>query len=260
MQKLKYKLFTSINNNKEKEKEKENTDDNILFLSKELITNLKTQIDYTNSKRKLEEIDINILKNTLDSDEKKKTFWINIYNSYTIINLKDESQKKIYPRLKFFDQKNIKIAKEIFSLSQIENKFLRRSKILFCLGYMSYPNCFVSSLEKSLRVNKLDSRIHFALNCGAKSCPPVLFYNENNIDRSLLKAEKSFISSSEFDEKTKILKVSRIFFWYKGDFGGTKGVINLHMQHGIVPGVFKVSDVNLKYQDYNWEIITENRE
>jgi hypothetical protein len=27
-------------------------------------------------------------------------------------------------------------------------------------------------------MEKLDPRIHFALNCGAKSCPPVLTYNE----------------------------------------------------------------------------------
>ena len=246
-----HKKFFSIQN-------KQNLPINeILNLSKQLITNLKTQVDYTEIKKTLEEIDLKSLKDSLDSDDKKKTFWINIYNSYTIINLKDEKQKKIYPKLKFFDLKNIKIANENFSLSQIENRFLRRSKILFCLGYMSYPNCFLSSTEKTLRVDKLDSRIHFALNCGAKSCPPILFYEDKIIDKNLLKAEKSFVKSSEFDEKKKLLSVSKIFYWYKGDFGGTSGIIALHKQHKIIPDSFKDEKINLKYQEYSWEI-TDN--
>ena len=41
-------------------------------------------------------------------------------------------------------------------------------------------------------VDPKDKRIHFALNCGAKSCPPIRVFAPENVDTSLQKAAEAF--------------------------------------------------------------------
>ena len=36
-----------------------------------------------------------------------------------------------------------------------------------------------------MAVDVIDFRIHFALNCGAKSCPPIAFYSYDKINDQL---------------------------------------------------------------------------
>ena len=63
--------------------------------------------------------------------------------------------------------------------------------------------------------------IHFALNCGAESCPPIKNYSSENIKEQLNLATQAFFE----DEKSLTivseteLKVSKILDWYKVDFG-----------------------------------------
>ena len=46
----------------------------------------------------------------------------------------------------------------------------------------------------------------FALNCGAKSCPPIAFYNAADIDAQLDLATQAFLEGeSEFDDEQKII-------------------------------------------------------
>merc|ERR1719184_519606 len=49
------------------------------------------------------------------------------------------------------------------------------------------PRCKVS-------LTKLDPRLHFALNCGARSCPPIRIYTEERINSQLEMATESFLS------------------------------------------------------------------
>ena len=62
-------------------------------------------------------------------------------------------------------------------------------------------------------------RIHFALNCGARSCPPIRVYDAAKLDRQLDTAAKSFVSQEAEVAEGGVAKVSKIFMWYKGDFG-----------------------------------------
>ena len=83
----------------------------------------------------------------------------------------------------------------------------------------------------------LDNRIHFALNCGAESCPPVLFYTADNINVELNIATNNFVNSSEvkYDKSRNSLHISKIFHWYKGDFGGKSGVVDLLKKFKAIP-------------------------
>ena len=65
----------------------------------------------------------------------------------------------------------------------------------------------------------LDPRIHFILNCGAKSCPPIKILPENP-EEGLQMAAASYISSElSINSMTKTIHVPKLAFWYEKDFG-----------------------------------------
>lgn len=67
------------------------------------------------------------------------------------------------------------IGAEIFTLDDIEHGILRsNSNMNMQLG---------DSRMKFIMDKPLDPRIHFTLNCGAKSCPPILVYTPELLDR-----------------------------------------------------------------------------
>ena len=54
-----------------------------------------------------------------------------------------------------------------------------------------------SDPRRSLAIEKMDPRVHFALNCGAKSCPPVrVFSPPPALDKELKAAATAFVMSS----------------------------------------------------------------
>lgn len=122
------------------------------------------------------------LNKQLNSDSVKFTFFINLYNAFTQTAL--QQNPDLYKsRSQFFKDKFIVIANHAFSLDDFENGFLRKSQFKYGLGYIQ--SWFPGKIERNWRVNSKDYRIHFALNCGAKSCPPIAFYSANSISEDL---------------------------------------------------------------------------
>ena len=138
---------------------------NLTELSGKLLLHVKKHEDTTITLTLLENITIERLTDELNTDDAKKCFWINIYNAYYQLLALKHNQT----RGDIFKLKDIKIARNQFSLDDIEHGILRKYRWKFSLGYL--PNIFVSVLIKKLAVNVVDYRIHFALNCGAVSCP-----------------------------------------------------------------------------------------
>lgn len=193
------------------------------------------------------------LINELKNDDDKKAFWINLYNAYTNASLhKDPGQYK--SRNKFFKKKNIIIAGKLFSLDKIEHGILRRSKIKWSLGYFS--KLFPGRSEKQLRVNKLDHRIHFALNCGARSCPPIAFYDPENINRQLDIAEKSYLASEiNYNAENNTLQLPAILSWFRRDFGGKKKIIELLRSKQLLASNV---DPAISFKKYDWTLYLDN--
>ena len=185
----------------------------------------------------------------LNTDAKAKAFWLNIYNAYTQVLLQ-KNPDAYKNRNRFFKNKSIEIAGKRLSLDFIEHHIIRRSEWKLGLGYIKL--LFPSSLEKQLRLSKKDYRIHFALNCGAKSCPPIAFYDDEKLEEQLNLAEKAFIKNdAEYDEAANVVSVSKIFSWFRGDFGGKKGIRKLLVKHNIIPADKKVK---LKFKPYDWSL------
>lgn len=193
---------------------------------------------------KLEQIKYNSLLSELSIDQHKLAFWINIYNAFYQI---------LYKHYKI-DSNNIYTAKEItianrkFSLDDVEHGILRKYRYKYSLGYFS--NFMASDIIKELAVDKIDYRIHFALNCGAVSCPPIYFYSADKIEEQLELATLSFLESEVkvIDDKKQI-EISQLFKWFKADFGSEKGI------REILKNYLKIDFPNYKltYSVYNWQ-------
>jgi len=73
-------------------------------------------------------------------------------------------------------------------------------------------------------VKEADCRLHFGLNCGARSCPPVSTYSADNLEEDITMAALAFCEDDHnvhVDVKKKELHLSMIFSWYKIDFAKT---------------------------------------
>lgn len=225
----------------------------IVELSEQFIYAAKTGTNTTNLTNKLQTLPYDSLLNKLVTDNEKKAFWINIYNGFTHVFL-DKNPEQYKNRGRFFGAKQITIAGKLFSLDDIEHGILRRSKIKWSEGYLN--KWFPSKTEKDLRVDTLDYRIHFALNCGAKSCPPIAFYNAVKINQQLDIATQAYlIGEADYYANKNTLQLPTLMSWFRHDFGGKKQMLKLVKKLGIVPAD---KQPKIHFKKYDWNLYLNN--
>jgi len=224
---------------------------NLIGTSQKLLKASKSTNSVTSLLNQLEDISLSELEIYLDTDDKRKAFWINIYNAFAIIYLKPNPKIILnsISRKKFFSKKRIQLGGCIFSLNDVEHQILRKSKIWWSKGFLTKP--IIKSCFRKLRVNYFDSRIHFALNCGGMGCPPIRYYDAKTIDEQLEIATQAFLFSETKREPTKNrIRISKLFNWYLGDFGGKKGVISFLKKYEILN---ESESPSIVYSEYSWE-------
>lgn len=224
-------------------------DTSLLLLSEQFLYKVKLQESTTELEEQLAILDYNRLRNGLNNDNAIKTFWLNMYNGwFQILAIREKLKKP-----KIFTSKQITIASKKFSLDNIEHGILRKFRWKFSKGYL--PSFFPGKTIKQLAVEKIDHRIHFALNCGAKSCPPIAFYNYEKLDKQLDVAAKVFLTSeTEIDSINKKLTVTKIMDWFRSDFGGKKGIRRIIKKYLNKD----VDGYKIKLKPYNWDEVLHN--
>lgn len=112
-----------------------------------------------------------------------------------------------------------------------------------------------NALEKeTIRSKFNDPRVHFALNCASRSCPPLQAeaFRGDKLDAQFEKLAKSFANSERgVRVNGNGAELSKIFDWYKDDFakeGGALAFINKR-RASPVP-----ADAKISYQDYDWSL------
>ena len=197
------------------------------------------------AKEKIASIEKEGLSESLETDKEKKAFWLNVYNAYIRMLLK-EKPSRFDRKFIFFHRGYIKVAGKALSLEKVEHGLLRGSKLSFSFGYLRNP--LAGLFERKFRVEEVDPRIHFALNCGAQTCPPIRFYESENIDDQLDTATESYLGQ-EVVEEEDFLSVPRVFLWFRGDFGGKRGI-----RHFLEVKGFETDGKSIKYREWNWEM------
>lgn len=196
-------------------------------------------VDYTSFKKDKDVLDtyINYLSKTSPkvswSDNKKKAFWINAYNAYTLKLILEN-----YP---------------LKSITKISQKGKTAWKIPFVVvGGKTYT---LDQVENEiLRVKYFDPRIHVGVNCASGSCPKLanFAFTENNIDTKLESLMKTFINDNSRNLLSfKKVQISSIFDWYKQDFTKKGSVIDYINKYAKTPVKPKAK---ISYLTYDWSL------
>ncbi|WP_131694664.1 DUF547 domain-containing protein [Dyadobacter tibetensis] len=215
---------------------------NLLRDSEELLMAVKMELPVNDLVARFEGVDADLLEEQLIMDDDRKVFWINVYNAFFQILAREGL---VAPAI--FTEKNFTIASVPLSLDEVEHGILRRYRAKWSRGYL--PRFCVAPLIKKWAVDTLDYRIHFALNCGAKSCPPIGFYTQNKIDQQLDIAMLTFLKSeTSINLENKTVRTSRLLQWYRHDFKGRRGILRL------LSSVLEkdLTGYRLSYSDYDW--------
>jgi hypothetical protein len=149
---------------------------------------------YVDLSASLDAVDLSLLT----TKEAKLAFWINAYNSLIVHALTVVGPAETtLQRLTWFGRVAYRIGGTVFSADDIEHGVLR--------GNASPPASFLNLVglralaaavspafgpsdprrAYSLARDEVDPRIHFALNCGAKSCPAIKVYSAEVLEDGL---------------------------------------------------------------------------
>ncbi len=222
-------------------------------LSEQFLKNIKQGKDTKDLQDILAKTSLEELENQLRTNDQKTAFWLNIYNAYIQVILA-ENPELYQDRGSFFKMEQINIAGNMLSFADIEHGMVRKSQWEYGLGYIR--KWFPSKFERKLRVEERDYRIHFALNCGAKDCPPVAIYEADRLDEQLAKGTKRFLTNtSDFDKTKREAAVTSLFSWFRGDFGGKGGTKDILKKNGIINST---KGVDLVYKNYDWTLYLDN--
>ena len=160
------------------------------------------------------------------SRNEKLAYWINLYNAATLDLILDHYPISSIMSLdggKTWDVKRVKSGSRTLSLNQIENEIIRPE----------YK----------------EPRIHFAVNCAAKGCPPLrnAAFIASKLDQQLEEQTRKFINNpAHIKISGKQVQISRIFDWYSDDFTDVKSFIGRYRD---IP-----KDSNLTFTDYDWSL------
>ncbi|MFY9242344.1 MAG: DUF547 domain-containing protein [Polaribacter sp.] len=221
-------------------------------VSKDLLQNIMDKKSYENQVTLLANSTLEDLTSELKTDTQKLAFWINIYNSFIQISL-TENPDLYKDRGTFFSTPRVKIAGETLSFDDIEHDIIRRSRVKLSWGYLR--KYFRPKWERKLRVQNIDWRIHFALNCGAKSCPPVALFTNENLNKELdFMATEYLKEQTTYNSETKTAKSVSLFSWFRADFGGICGARQILVDYKITPEKPK----KLEFKNYDWTLLLGN--
>lgn len=110
-----------------------------------------------------------------------------------------------------------------------------------------------------LRPQFQDPRVHFAINCAAKSCPPLynIPFNGQDLDRQLDHTTRSFINDpARYRIDGNTLYVSRIFKWFGEDFDEDPiGFFQKYAEGDLQSELqTRSQDLRVKFLDYDWSL------
>ena len=220
-----------------------------------LMKGSKTFDEYQEITARLKEFDLNSLKTV----EKKLAFWINIYNALVVDGIAQLGVENSVTEIsRFFESVSYNIGEYTFSLDQIEHGILRGNtkKHLFALRPFSS-----SDPRTKFVLPTLDPRIHFCLVCGSTSCPPIGTYQEEKIENQMSLAATTFINGTDviIDKEKNKITLSKIFKWYKKDFGSDKDLVMFlaKYRNDLDDKNYlneRVGKLNFSYLEYDWSL------
>lgn len=197
----------------------------------------------------LSDIDRDALADTLDTDPARLAFWLTVYNAAAQDRLRADPSR-FDSRWRFFRADAVTVAGRALSLDDIEHGLLRRSHSKYGLGYL--PRVPRGSFERRFRLDERDARVHFGLNCGARSCPPVAAYDPDSVEERLDAVAAHYLDAEvEVSPDRSRVRVPRLFLWFHGDFGGAAGTREWLRRYDVIAAD---AEPRVRYRSHDWSL------
>lgn len=169
-----------------------------------------------------------------EDPRERLAFYVNAYNVWMITFVLERypiaSVRDLAPEFGIFKQPRAQVHGRTVSLDQIEKELI--------LG--EFP----------------DPRIHFAVNCAARSCPPLaaFAFRGPEVERQLDQVTRRAVGLNSVvlvDHRGAVIRFSKIFEWYAGDFAPAGGAFAFIQRHREKP----LPDRYVRdWQDYDWAL------
>ena len=223
-------------------------------LSKTLVEAVRDGEPHFMLTRMLANVSEDELYRNLNTESKSKAFWLNIYNAYIQILLLENPElfedRNSWFGYNFFSSPQITIAGKELSFDDIEHGIMRRSTIKISLGYLR--SWLVDDFVERFWWYEIDPRIHFVLNCGAASCPYIAPMDPDRVEEQLDRGAKEYLAeTTDYDTENGELEVTRLISWFRGDFGGVSGAVEMIKGYGIIP---QKADPSVSFKEYDWTL------
>jgi len=167
-------------------------------------------------------------------------FWVNAYNGLVAAGLKALGiRRSVWDVPDFFGRVALSVDGALWTADEIEHGVLR--------GNRPSPLATVPPLEagdprRARSIVPMDLRIHFAINCGARSCPAVRHYDAARVDIQLDAATRGYVGREITLEHGRLV-LPELFAWFAADFeahpGGLAAFLAAHLDEGPVRDALK---------------------
>jgi len=192
------------------------------------LVNYKAIVDQPQNLNALVEMIATVDLSNANADE-QLAFYLNAYNILVIKSVIDH-----YPLASpldvegFFKVNKHTIANQDITLDEIESSIIRPT----------YQ----------------DARIHFALVCGAKGCPPLtkVAFTSDNVNARLEELTRTALNDDSFIRTEAKLQISEIFKWYRSDFGNTDAEVIHFLNKYRNTAIDKNAEI--AYYSYDWQL------
>lgn len=156
-------------------------------------------------------------------------FWINVYNALAVHGVIALGVRQtVWEVFNFFGRVSYRIGGVTLSLDAIEHGVLRGNRRRVLPPWRPLGG---GDPRLALTVEPVDPRIHFALTCGARSCPPTGVYRAAATDAQLDLATRNFVNQEVVVDGQGRVACSKIFKWYRGDFGSEADLVRFLLRH-----------------------------
>jgi hypothetical protein len=201
---------------------------------------------------------------SLQSREERLAFWINLYNALIIDAVISFGVQGSVQRARgFFWRAAYNIGGRRYAAHDIEHGILRANA-----PHPAIPGAHLAKRDprRQHSLAELDPRIHFALVCGARSCPPISVCDAGHIDAQLDQATRSFMNGAGvcITPQPKAIWLSKLFQWYAPDFGAAPlglgsrrpllAFITPHLDGAVSQAVVRSCDWPVRFMSYDWRL------
>ncbi|MEO6954021.1 MAG: DUF547 domain-containing protein [Polyangia bacterium] len=170
----------------------------------------------------------------------KEAYYLNAYNVLVWKNVLDR-----LPKLKSVD--DAKLSFFVFTKFEVGGKAIS-----------------LKDLESDIiRPQFKDPRVHMALNCASAGCPalPREAFTADRLDEQLDREVRKFVGEKrnvDYDAAKKVVRISKIFDWYKDDFGKEPQKVLAWINGYRAKDAQLATDSKISYIDYDWHLNDEH--